>query len=136
MLEKNAADPFREWKEKHVVTKGRRPVRHGKSNVLACDHSAAANEQQRRARREPGKTSKPTTVATICDRRFVQKMPVHGFENVSQPETIATVMGRRYKQDYPPLGFSVFGAPGGGTVPGVGPGGGSPGGRSVGAGAV
>src|SRR5205807_4276104 len=32
-------------------------------------------------------------------------------------------------------GFSVFGAPGGATVPGVGPTGGSPGGRCVGAGA-
>jgi hypothetical protein len=33
-------------------------------------------------------------------------------------------------------GFSVFGAPGGGTVPGVGPTGGSPGGRCVGGGAL
>src|SRR5437763_3094424 len=33
-----------------------------------------------------------------------------------------------------PLGFAVFGAPGGATVPGVGPTGGSPGGRSVGGG--
>ena len=64
VLEKNSADPFRDREKKHVVAESRRPIGHGETDAFARDHSAAANEKERRGRREPGKAMEPT------ERRF------------------------------------------------------------------
>jgi hypothetical protein len=54
MLEENSADPFREWEEKHVITKGCRPIRNGQAHAFAGDHPAATNQEKRGHGSEPG----------------------------------------------------------------------------------
>lgn len=54
VLEENPADPFRERKQKHVIAERGRPIGHRQSNSFACDHTATADQEDRRRRREPG----------------------------------------------------------------------------------
>ena len=65
VFEKNSADPFAEREKKHVVAESGRPIRHGESDAFARYHSAAANEEERRDRREPGEAIQPLTVAAF-----------------------------------------------------------------------
>ena len=50
---------FETGKEKHVVAKGRRPIRHGEANAFARDHAAAANQEKGRDRAKPGEAVEP-----------------------------------------------------------------------------
>ena len=69
MLKQDSADPFRDGKQKHVVTECGRPIRHRETDVFAGDHSATANEEQCGYADEPRETVKPLIVAAVCDRR-------------------------------------------------------------------
>ena len=69
VLEQNSANPFRDRKKKHVVAERGRPIGHGKTDVFARHHSAAADQKQRGERGEPGETIKPFAVAAPCQRR-------------------------------------------------------------------
>jgi len=60
VLKQNSTDPFRDWKQKHVVAERGRPIGHGEPDVFAGDHSAAANEQERRNAREPREAIEPS----------------------------------------------------------------------------
>ena len=79
MLEKNSADPLGKRKEKHVVTESGRPIWDGEPRVFACYHSATANEEECRNRREPGETMKPVIVAAVYDRRILRDRFRHYF---------------------------------------------------------
>jgi hypothetical protein len=59
MFKQYSADPFRNWKEKHVITERGRPIGDGETNTLACDHAAAADKKKRGAGRKPGKSVEP-----------------------------------------------------------------------------
>jgi hypothetical protein len=59
MLKENPADPFRNRKQEHVVAERGRPIGHGQADAFARDHSAAANEKQRRNARNPREEVKP-----------------------------------------------------------------------------
>ena len=54
VLKENPADPFRGGKEKHIVAKSGRPIRDGEAHAFACDHAAAANEEESGEGGEPG----------------------------------------------------------------------------------
>ena len=91
-----AADPFRDWKQKHVVAESRRPIRNGEADAFARDHSTAANQQERRERSEPGESIEPLVVAAVSDREFVS-MPTPRRE-IRRSESAATeeaTIGRR-----------------------------------------
>ena len=70
VLEQNSADPFRNRKQKHVVAERGRPIGYGQPDIFAGDHSAAANQQQRRHAREPRERIEPFTVTAVYDRRI------------------------------------------------------------------
>ena len=59
VLKKNTADPFRNGKQEHVVAERGRPIGHGEADAFARDHSAAANEKQRRNTCNPRETVEP-----------------------------------------------------------------------------
>ena len=70
VLEKYSADPFRNGKEKHVVTESRWPIGDGETNSFARDHAAAANKKERGDGREEGETMQPSSVAAVYNRRM------------------------------------------------------------------
>ena len=59
VFKQNTTDPFRDRKQEHVVAERGRPIGHGESDVFARDHSAAANQEQRRKGGEPDETIQP-----------------------------------------------------------------------------
>src|SRR4051812_3122793 len=59
VFKENSPHPFRNRKQKHVVTKSRRPVGNSQSDAFARHHSAAANEEQGGTGGEPDETIQP-----------------------------------------------------------------------------
>src|SRR5438045_2557343 len=146
VLEKDSSDPFRDWKKKHVVAERGGPVGHGETDAFARDHSPSTDEKERGDGGEPDETVQPP-IGVLADRgrgtgiRFVGRhrtnlaaIPIAATAQCGVPAGLGAFGGSPGFASGSPLGFAVFGAPGGVTVPGVGPTGGSPGGRSVGGG--
>ena len=131
VLEQNAADPFRDREQKHVVTESGRPIGNSKTDPFARDHSSAANQEQRRKRSEPNETIEPARSEPDERRRY------RSFRHVCERDYWPLGLGEGWAGFCSgfAVGFSVFGAPGGGTVPGVEPTCGSPAGRCVAGGA-
>src|SRR6188768_3171448 len=53
VLKENSSNPLRDGKEKHVVAEGGGPIRDGKADAFARDHSAAADQEKRRGCCQP-----------------------------------------------------------------------------------
>jgi len=59
VLEQNPADPFRNWKQKHVVSEGGWPIGHGEADVFAGHHSSARNQHERGDTCQPRESVQP-----------------------------------------------------------------------------
>ena len=80
VLKKNSADPFRDWKQKHVVAECGRPIGHSETDAFARDHPAATNQEESRKRGEPSEAIQPFAVAGLCERRTWSDSSLHSLK--------------------------------------------------------